>query len=61
VGGITSISVDIKAAMNRDYSVVFPVAAVLIMLVLAALLRSVVAPLYLMVSVVLGFIATLGA
>jgi RND superfamily putative drug exporter len=61
VGGITSVFVDIKAAMNRDYSVVFPVAAVLIMLILALLLRSLVAPLYLMVSVALGFAATLGA
>jgi RND superfamily putative drug exporter len=61
VGGITSVYVDIEAAMNRDYSVVFPVAALLIMLVLGLLLRSLVAPLYLMVSVGLGFVATLGA
>jgi RND superfamily putative drug exporter len=61
VGGVTSVYVDIKAAMNRDYSVVFPVAAVLIMLILALLLRSLVAPLYLMLSVGLGFAATLGA
>lgn len=61
VGGITSVYVDIQAAMNRDYSVVFPVAALLIMLILGLLLRSVVAPLYLIVSVSLGFAATLGA
>jgi RND superfamily putative drug exporter len=61
VGGITSVFVDIKAAMNRDYSVVFPVAALLIMIILALLLRSLVAPFYLMASVVLGFLATLGA
>ncbi|WP_265443034.1 MMPL family transporter [Flexivirga meconopsidis] len=61
VGGITSVYVDIKAAMNRDYAVVFPVAAVLIMIVLGLLLRSLVAPWYLMVSVGLGFLATLGA
>jgi RND superfamily putative drug exporter len=61
VGGITSVYVDIKAAMNRDYSVVFPVAAIVIMLILGLLLRSVVAPLYLMVSVGVGFAATLGA
>ena len=47
--------------MNRDYTVVFPVAALLIMLILALLLRSLVAPLYLMASVGLGFGATLGA
>jgi RND superfamily putative drug exporter len=61
VGGITSVYVDIRAAMNRDYSIVFPVAAALIMLVLALLLRSLIAPVYLMLSVGLGFVATLGA
>ena len=47
--------------MNRDYTVVFPVAALVIMLILALLLRSLVAPLYLMAAVGLGFGATLGA
>lgn len=61
VGGTTSIFVDLQDAMVRDYSVVFPVAAVMIMLILALLLRSLVAPLYLMASVGLGFAATLGA
>jgi putative drug exporter of the RND superfamily len=61
VGGTTSIFVDFQAAMNRDYSVVFPVAALVIMLILALLLRSLVAPIYLMASVGLGFGATLGA
>lgn len=61
VGGTTSIFVDMNAAMIRDYKVVFPVAAGLIMIILALLLRSLVAPIYLMVSVGLGFAATLGA
>lgn len=61
VGGTTSIFVDFQAAMNRDYSVVFPVAAIVILVILALLLRSLVAPWYLMVSVGLGFAATLGA
>jgi putative drug exporter of the RND superfamily len=61
VGGTTSIFVDLDNAMARDYSVVFPVAAVLIMIILALLLRSLVAPLYLMLSVGLGFTASLGA
>jgi RND superfamily putative drug exporter len=61
VGGTTSIFVDFQAAMSRDYSVVFPVAAIVIMLILALLLRSLVAPWYLMASVGLGFGATLGA
>ena len=61
MGGTTSIFVDLQDAMNRDYSVVFPVAALLIMVILGLLLRSLVAPLYLMASVGLGFGATLGA
>ena len=61
VGGLTSVFVDFKAAMNRDYAVVFPVAALIILVILALLLRSLVAPWYLMLSVGLGFAATLGA
>ena len=44
VGGTTSVFVDFQAAMNRDYTVVFPVAAIVIMIILALLLRSLVAP-----------------
>ena len=61
VGGTTSIFVDLDDAMARDYSVVFPVAALLIMIILALMLRSLVAPVYLMLSVGLGFTASLGA
>jgi putative drug exporter of the RND superfamily len=61
VGGTTSVFVDMGKAMARDYSVVFPVAALVIMIILALLLRSLVAPVYLMASVGLGFGATLGA
>ncbi|KNX38141.1 MMPL family transporter [Luteipulveratus halotolerans] len=61
VGGTTSVFVDLDDAMVRDYKVVFPVAALIIMAILALLLRSLVAPLYLMASVGLGFGATLGA
>ncbi|MGW7822277.1 MMPL family transporter [Streptomyces puniciscabiei] len=61
VGGMSSIYKDINTAVNHDYKTVFPVAAVLIMVILGLLLRSVVAPWYLMASVGLGFGATLGA
>ncbi|MFF9090668.1 MMPL family transporter [Streptomyces sp. NPDC014991] len=61
VGGMSSIFKDINAAVNHDYRTVFPVAALLIMIILGLLLRSVVAPWYLMASVGLGFGATLGA
>lgn len=61
VGGTTAVFADIQAAMNHDYAIVFPVAAVIILLILMLLLRSLVAPWYLMLSVGLGFGATLGA
>ncbi|WP_410787352.1 MMPL family transporter [Kribbella sp. C-35] len=61
VGGMSSIYKDIDAAVNHDYRTVFPLAALLIMIILGLLLRSVVAPWYLMASVGLGFGATLGA
>lgn len=61
VGGLTSVYKDINTAMAHDYSLVFPIAAVLIMLILGLLLRSAVAPWYLMAAVGLGFGATVGA
>jgi RND superfamily putative drug exporter len=61
VGGISAVFVDIQAAVDHDYLVVFPVAGALILIILGLLLRSLVAPWYLMISVGLGFVATLGA
>ncbi|MFD7257562.1 MMPL family transporter [Streptomyces sp. NPDC059874] len=61
VGGTTAVLADIRTAVNHDYKVVFPAAGLAIMIILGLLLRSVVAPLYLMISVALGFGATLGA
>jgi len=61
VGGTTAVFADIQRAVNHDYAVVFPTAAVIILVILMLLLRSLVAPWYLMVSVGLGFAATLGA
>jgi len=60
VGGQTATSADIRTATNRDFAVVFPAAALVIGLLLAWLLRSLVAPLYLLAAVMLGFAATLG-
>ncbi|MFD9691119.1 MMPL family transporter [Kitasatospora sp. NPDC059146] len=61
VGGLSSVFKDINLAMTHDYKLVFPIAGLLILLILALQLRSVVAPWYLMASVGLGFGATLGA
>ncbi|MCF2527363.1 MMPL family transporter [Yinghuangia soli] len=61
VSGGTAQFADIRDATNHDMKVIFPVAGALIILILALLLRSLVAPWYLMAAVVLGFLATLGA
>ncbi|MFR9673743.1 MMPL family transporter [Streptomyces sp. TR02-1] len=61
VGGTTAVLADIRDAVNRDYALVFPVAALAIMVILALMLRSLVAPWFLMLSVGLGFGGTLGA
>ncbi|MEU9042907.1 MULTISPECIES: MMPL family transporter [unclassified Kitasatospora] len=61
VGGTAAIFADISTAVDHDLAVVFPVAAALIALILLLLLRSLLAPVVLMLSVGLGFAATLGA
>jgi RND superfamily putative drug exporter len=61
VGGETALSADLRDTVNRDMSLVFPVAAMIIALILGLLLRSLIAPLYLLAAVALAFTATLGA
>ncbi|MFI5890736.1 MMPL family transporter [Actinoplanes sp. NPDC051513] len=61
VGGTTAIYADINSANSRDLSVILPAAALLIAIILALLLRSIVAPIYLVAAVLLNFAATLGA
>ncbi|WP_037603646.1 MMPL family transporter [Streptacidiphilus rugosus] len=61
VGGTAAVYVDVATAVDHDLRIVFPVAALLIGLILLMLLRSLLAPVVLMLSVGLGFAATLGA
>ena len=61
VGGTAAIFTDVADAVDHDLKIVFPVAAALIALILLMLLRSLLAPVILMISVGLGFAATLGA
>ncbi|MFI1970252.1 MMPL family transporter [Streptomyces cinnamoneus] len=61
VGGTSAVLSDVEDAVSHDYKVVFPAAGLAIMIILGLLLRSLVAPLYLMIAVALGFGATLGA
>ena len=60
VGGGTAVVYDIKQESARDTRVIIPAILVVIFLVLALLLRAVVAPLLLVATVVLSFFATLG-
>ncbi|ADB34652.1 MMPL domain protein [Kribbella flavida DSM 17836] len=61
LGGVTASYTDIRDANSRDLSVIFPVAGGLIAIILALLLRSLLAPLLLMIAVVLSFFSTTGA
>jgi putative drug exporter of the RND superfamily len=61
VGGTSAMYADVSDSVNRDMKLIFPVAAVLIGLILILTLRSAIAPLYLLAAVALEFVATLGA
>ncbi|MEU4287935.1 MMPL family transporter [Kribbella sp. NPDC026596] len=61
LGGVTASYTDIRDANSRDLSVIFPVAGGLIAIILALLLRSLLAPLVLMLAVVLSFFSSIGA
>ena len=60
VGGDTAIEADTKAAIDADVRWLAPVSITAILLILILLLKSIVAPLYLVFSVVVSFGATFG-
>lgn len=60
VGGVTATAVDTNDTGIRDRSVIIPVVLVVILLILMLLLRSIVAPLVLIGSVIVSFAAALG-
>jgi RND superfamily putative drug exporter len=61
VGGGVAESVDLRAADQRDRLLIMPLILLLVGAVLALLLRSVLAPVLLVVTVVASFFASLGA
>jgi RND superfamily putative drug exporter len=61
VGGFSAINLDVQNTAKRDRSVIIPIVLVVVFLILVLLLRSFLAPLMLIVTVVLSFFATLGA
>jgi RND superfamily putative drug exporter len=60
VGGATATDLDTRQAAERDRAVIIPLVLLVVTVVLALLLRSLVAPLLLTATVVLSFAATLG-
>jgi len=60
VGGATAVEADLRDAAARDTRVIVPVALAVVFLILMVLLRAVVAPLLLIATVILSFLAALG-
>jgi RND superfamily putative drug exporter len=60
VGGSTAINYDFDQAVESDFRLIAPLALLVIFIILAILLRALVAPLVLIASVILSFLATVG-
>ena len=60
VGGATAIERDLRVAAASDTRTIIPITLVVVLLVLVVLLRSLVAPLLLIATVILSFFAALG-
>lgn len=60
VGGLPAENYDVEQTNARDTRLIVPLILAVIALILAAVLRALVAPAYLIATVVLSFVATLG-
>jgi putative drug exporter of the RND superfamily len=60
VGGNTAINLDVQRAAAHDRDLIIPIVLVVVFVILALLLRALVAPIMLIATVVLSFAATLG-
>jgi len=60
LGGIPAENFDIEQTNERDTKLIVPLVLIVVALILMAVLRALVAPLFLIVTVVLSFAATLG-
>jgi RND superfamily putative drug exporter len=60
VGGPTAEALDSETALKRDAKLIIPLALGLVFLIVAILLRSVVAPLYAVLTVILSYVFALG-
>jgi RND superfamily putative drug exporter len=60
VGGATAINLDLQRAARNDRNLIIPIVLAVVFVILAILLRAVIAPLVLMATVVLSFAAAMG-
>jgi putative drug exporter of the RND superfamily len=60
VGGATAEMLDAETALHRDARLIVPLALVLVFVIIAALLRSLVAPIYVIATVVLSYAFAIG-
>jgi RND superfamily putative drug exporter len=60
VGGTTAINLDVQRAAHHDRDLIIPIVLLVVFVILALLLRAVLAPLILIATVVLSFGAALG-
>ncbi len=60
VGGTSATSLDVQQANTRDREVIIPVILAVVLVILMLLLRALVAPVMLIATVVLSFLAALG-
>ena len=61
VGGNTAINLDVQRAAQHDRNLIIPIMLLVVFVILALLLRAILAPLLLIATVVLSFAAALGA
>ena len=61
VGGQTAINLDVQNAAAHDRDLIIPIVLAVVLIILGLLLRAIVAPLVLVATVVLSFLAALGA
>jgi RND superfamily putative drug exporter len=61
VGGRAAGNLDVQDASRHDRTLIIPIVLLVIMLILMLLLRSILAPVLLIATVVLSYVATLGA
>ena len=60
VGGATAVEFDVRESAARDNRVIVPMALLVVFIVLVLLLRALVAPVLLILTVILSFAASLG-